>query len=123
VLDLMEGRTRVGPRTPIAPLPTETQVMLRELQALPDELRAQAIDGYLRGDRSIPEVGPLTALRRERNAIVAVMAEQNRSLRSLYQRARRLGYSPETLKWQPPVQQALPWDGGSDLLGDGTNAV
>jgi prophage antirepressor-like protein len=110
VLDLLEGRARTGARLPIAEMPAETQIMLRDLQSLPPAELPHAIAAYLQGSRGLPQIGPLTALRAEREAIVAEIAERHRALRELYLRARRLGYSPETLKWRPPAQSALAFD-------------
>jgi len=114
VLDLLEGRERAGARLPIADMPAETQIMLRDLQALSPAELPHAIAAYLQGSRGLPEVGPLSALRAERQAIVAEITEQHRALRDLYLRARRLGYSPETLKWTPPAQSALTFDENGD---------
>ena len=118
VLDLLEGRTRSGPRHPIAPLATETHLMLEDIERLaqPGTEIALAIADYREGRRGLPQVGPLATLRHERRAIVAAMASAQSKLRDLYQRARRLGYRPETLKWEPPAQAALGFDG----LGDAT---
>lgn len=110
VLDLLEGRARPGPRQPMAPLAAETQIVLRDLERLPAEALPSAIGGYLRGERGLPEAGPLTALRTERRALVAEIAGSQRKLRDLYNRARRMGYRPDTLKWEPPAQNVLTLD-------------
>jgi prophage antirepressor-like protein len=114
VLDLLEGRVRSIARQPIAPLPTESQIMLRELSNLPPAMLSEAIADYLTGRRSLPEIGPLAAMRQERTMIVTVIAEYQGKLRDLYARARKLGYRPETLKWQPPAQSALTFDVSDD---------
>lgn len=112
VLDLLEGRVRAGARHPVAALPSEAQLILSDLAGLvpAGSPIALAIAEYREGRRGLPEVGPLTALRNERRGIVEQIGALQRSLRDLYLRARRLGYSPETLKWTPPAQAALGFD-------------
>jgi hypothetical protein len=114
VLDLLEGRVRAGARHPVAALPTEAQLMLSDLAGMvpAGSPVAQAIAAYRDGRRGLPEVRPLTALRNERRLIAAEIAGSQKKMRGLYLRARRLGYSPETLKWTPPAQPALEFDGG-----------